>query len=546
MQIVHNLPAMNALRMQKQNKEDSAKTVRRLSSGYRVNSAADDAAGLSISEKMRSQIRGLSRGTHNAQDGASIMQVGDGALGEVHDILNRMTELSIQAANDTNTPEDRGFIQQEIRALKAEINRIAYNTEIMGCKPLLDGSAVGGEGSAASGYLTNLTGCEVMYDGRFTMGIEGATFPLAGIATPSHSYPLVSVKDTMGNSVNFRLNDMNVANLTRRRVSDDPENNLFVYSYDDGTIQFDIESHWEIIHRNTGSEVKSYYDFSYEFVNRSGTELSFDMSIVMDMIVGAASSSVPKLDGVECPGGYRYSGSNIPGQLNFDHIFSTGGGNQNINVEAVFSGPDIANTPDVVLSGNWVDVRNPVNLLGPDGQFSSATGDYFYTMAWMDRPIAAGGSYKVNGLLGVSAPWVEGAPPEAGRDQLWIQSGCKEGDGFFIPLCDARLDNLGLTDVDVSTAQGASEAIEKTEDARTKVSEFRTHFGVWNNRLEKVMDINENTGENTSAAESRIRDAKMEEEMVSYAKEKILSEVSQAMLAQAEKTPQRIVTLLEQ
>ena len=126
--ISHNLVAMNARRQLNITTGNQAKTMERLSSGYRINRAADDAAGLAISEKMRRQIRGLTQGVRNTQDGVALCQVADGALAEVDEMLHRITELSVKAANGTNTPEDRQYIQEEIHELVAEIDRIGDTT----------------------------------------------------------------------------------------------------------------------------------------------------------------------------------------------------------------------------------------------------------------------------------------------------------------------------------------------------------------------------------------------------------------------------------
>lgn len=139
MVIQHNLQAQNANRMLKGVTSDQSKSVKKLSSGYKINGAADDAAGLSISEKMRHQIRGLNKASNNAQDGVSLIQVTEGALNEVHSILQRMNELAVQAANDTNTSCDRGQIKKEIDQLAIEIDHIASETQF-NTMNLLDGS----------------------------------------------------------------------------------------------------------------------------------------------------------------------------------------------------------------------------------------------------------------------------------------------------------------------------------------------------------------------------------------------------------------------
>lgn len=140
--VQHNMTALNANRQLNITNGSLAKKTEKLSSGYRVNRAADDAAGLSISEKMRAQIRGLDQASSNAQDGISLIQTAEGALNEIHSVLQRMRELTVQAANDTNVTADRRAIAKEIRALTSEIDRIATQTEFNTMK-LLSGNFSG-------------------------------------------------------------------------------------------------------------------------------------------------------------------------------------------------------------------------------------------------------------------------------------------------------------------------------------------------------------------------------------------------------------------
>ena len=139
MVVQHNLTAMNSNRMLNLTTSSQAKSTEKLSSGYKINRAADDAAGLAISEKMRRQIRGLTQASSNAQDGISAVQTAEGALSEVHDMLQRMNELAVKAANGTNTTADRTYIQSEVSALATEITRVATTTTFNE-KSLLDGS----------------------------------------------------------------------------------------------------------------------------------------------------------------------------------------------------------------------------------------------------------------------------------------------------------------------------------------------------------------------------------------------------------------------
>ncbi|MCM1103222.1 MAG: flagellin [Clostridium sp.] len=146
MVVQHNLTAMNSNRMLGVTTSTQSKLTEQLSSGYKINRAADDAAGLTISEKMRSQIRGLTQATANAQDGISCVQTAEGALAEVHDMLQRMNELAIKSANGTNTTADRVAIQKEINALVSEIDRVSESTEFNTLK-LLQGNFAPSQGN---------------------------------------------------------------------------------------------------------------------------------------------------------------------------------------------------------------------------------------------------------------------------------------------------------------------------------------------------------------------------------------------------------------
>ena len=154
MVVQHNITAMNSNRMLGITSSAQAKNTEKLSSGYKINRAADDAAGLTISEKMRSQIRGLTQASANAQDGISCVQTAEGALGEVEDMLQRMNELAVKAKNDTNTANDRNAIQKEIDALSTEINRVADSTEF-NTQGLLDGTFKDGKSLQVGAHSQN-------------------------------------------------------------------------------------------------------------------------------------------------------------------------------------------------------------------------------------------------------------------------------------------------------------------------------------------------------------------------------------------------------
>ncbi len=178
MVIQHNIMAVNSHRQLVTNSQNLAKNVEKLSSGYRVNRAADDAAGLAISEKMRAQITGLDRAVLNAQDGASLIQTAEGALAEVHGMLNRMVELGTQSANGTIQADDRLKIESELDALKGEIDRISQATNFNGIQ-LLDGSL---SATAPGGGLTMQVGDTADTFNMITVSVEDMGAGNLGVA----------------------------------------------------------------------------------------------------------------------------------------------------------------------------------------------------------------------------------------------------------------------------------------------------------------------------------------------------------------------------
>ncbi len=179
MVVQHNLRAMNSNRMLGVTSSTQAKSTEKLSSGYKINRAADDAAGLAISEKMRRQIRGLTQASANAQDGISCVQTAEGALNEVHDMLQRMNELAVKAANGTNQEEDRSYIQSEVDQLITEIDRVSTTTTFNE-KMLLDGTfqneelQVGAEGVTGNQIKISISSISSNVLGVKNLKVDGA------------------------------------------------------------------------------------------------------------------------------------------------------------------------------------------------------------------------------------------------------------------------------------------------------------------------------------------------------------------------------------
>lgn len=197
MVVQHNLSAMNTSRQLGSVTSALSKATEKLSSGYRINRAADDAAGLSISEKMRSQIRGLNKASSNAQDGISLIQVAEGALNETHSILQRMNELATQAANDTNTSTDRDAIKAEIEQLQSEINRIQSTTQF-NTMNLLSGSFTGKnlQVGAISGQSISISISKMSVSALGIQTLSVSTFSSAGKAMASIQAAIDKVSTT--------------------------------------------------------------------------------------------------------------------------------------------------------------------------------------------------------------------------------------------------------------------------------------------------------------------------------------------------------------
>ena len=207
MVVQHNLTAMNSNRMLGLTTKTQAKSTEKLSSGYKVNRAADDAAGLAISEKMRRQIRGLTQASLNAQDGISAVQTAEGALNEVHDMLQRMNELAVKAANGTNQSEDQSYIQSEVDALIDEINRVAETTSFNE-KMLLNGSWSGGVDLQVGSEGTTGNRIPVSIKSMDAAGISVDTLKNNGVTSQSDAQASISVIKSAMTAISKQRSDL--------------------------------------------------------------------------------------------------------------------------------------------------------------------------------------------------------------------------------------------------------------------------------------------------------------------------------------------------
>ena len=207
MVVQHNLRAMNSNRMLGLTSSTQAKSTEKLSSGYKVNRAADDAAGLAISEKMRRQIRGLTQASANAQDGISAVQTAEGALNEVHDMLQRMNELAVKAANGTNQSEDCSYIQSEVDALVSEIDRVSTTTTFNE-KNLLDGSWSGGVALQVGAEGTSQNTISVSINAMSSTGISVNTLSSSGVSNQANAQSAIDTIKKAITAVNKQRSDL--------------------------------------------------------------------------------------------------------------------------------------------------------------------------------------------------------------------------------------------------------------------------------------------------------------------------------------------------
>ena len=410
MRIQHNIAALNSYRQLSGNNSAVSKNLEKLSSGYRINRAGDDAAGLAISEKMRAQITGLETAQKNANDGISLVQTAEGALTEVHTMLNRMVELANQSANGTyDDKTDRANLQKEVKSLNDEINRIAEGTNFNGIN-LLDGS----------------------------LGVGATVEPGQG-GNPAGA-------GTLGKATKTILDFSKVVPAT-------------------GNIQ-------------AGATVKLGNEV-FEFV-KAGEQAKTAGATAVDIGANRDASLTALAGAIKAKNGADAYGQNT-GEVEKAEVTN---GVITISSKA----------PEAAVTKAF------------DGIATSTTG------------------------IGLT---LQVGDTSAAFNKLTVSVGSMSAK------------SLGIADVDISTQDGASSAIDKIRTAINTVSSTRGDLGAIQNRLEHTINNLSVTAENMTAAESRIRDTDMAKEMMAYTKNNILVQASQAMLAQANQVPQGVLQLLQ-
>lgn len=527
------MPAMgsyNAL-----NRTDSTinKSLEKLSTGLRINRAGDDAAGLAISEKMRGQVNGLNMASRNAQDGISMIQTAEGALNETHSILQRMRELSVQSANGTNTAEDRQALQNEVTQLKEEIDRIGNTTEF-NTQKLLNGAQAGASGVAAGSGTT--TGAVVA---KLTAASNTGTS--LSTATGATSF----VKETVivdGQSLEVDWNTLSSDDkATLQSTTTDAQQLNKKKDIIINKINEAIDNSGKSISHIDG------YVSGNSLALTSGTQgIKSEVTVVgtAGVLAGAGFGTTVTKGTTNYNGTTVSTGATFKAQINGIDLMVTTTADITSGTSTMAS---TATTLQTDLNTAITNYNNAAGLTpGMDGHIAKAA----VTVSDDGRLIVSNETAAVTFSdfdgkttakdLGISMAQTE----TNGNGGVTFQIGANKAQTMNFGIGDMRSTALGVSSVDISTAAGAQTAMKTLDSAISKVSAQRAKLGAVQNRLEHTINNLTTSSENLQAAESRVRDLDMSLEMVSFSKNKIISQAGTSMLAQANQNPQNVLSLL--
>lgn len=537
MRINNNLMAMNTHRQLGLNANAGAKSIEKLSSGFRINRAGDDAAGLSISEKMRGQIRGLTQASRNAQDGISLIQTAEGALNESQAILQRMRELAVQSSTGTNTDADRTAIQNEVTQLKSEIDRIGETTEF-NTQKLLNGSLKSVAGASVGTDTTTGAIVAKLSAGKITGG--SAMNQVTSGANPAFVEETITIDGTQV-KVDWSKLTSDEKNVLNNSMTDATSRNAAAE-----LIQTKINEAIDASGANV-AHVDAYVDSANKLVIESGTQ-GIDSKIVpptagggvIDLFTGTAASA---------PGTTNYNGTtvaaNSTAELRINGTLLKFSNNAEItNGDTMASGALIIassinqaisnyNTSTGKTSGQAGYIEDVTVSVSKDGRFmiTSESGP----VELKDNTAST-----IVKDLGLSSAQTAAA----GNGGVVLQIGANEDQVLQFGINDMRSAALGISGTKVDTAATASNAITDFDKAIATVSKQRSELGAAQNRLEHTIKNLDTSAENLQASESRIRDVDMAKEMMTFTKNNILQQAAQAMLAQANQAPQGVLQLL--
>lgn len=523
MRIQHNIMAMNAYRNYSNNTSALSKNLEKLSSGYKINRAGDDAAGLAISEKMRAQITGLETAQKNAKDGISLVQTAEGALTEVHDMLNRMVELASQSANGTYDVTDREQLQKEVSQLQEEIDRIADSSNFNGIK-LLDGSLEAGGSTAVE-----ISGVSVTESGGTA----------SSLVTQNDAFTAASL-NAMGTSDQIRLS-MTTADGTGYSVTLTKKGDTLVdeatgktYSLTAGkqATQDELNSALtDAINKATGGAFKATMDTTGKLTLKSdatgaGAPVidSINVSLVnkdgtsKDVALGTLTKTAPTADKLAIANG---------------QATAVAAGDEDDAKDGIFT----INGQKFVLADSTADIDAIKEVAGSD--VTVVVGDDLEDAA-QQLAQATGLKITADNGTGIEISTGSGKP-------LTLQIGdtADSYNKLDVEVSDMHASALGISGLDIRTQDGAAAAIDLIKNAINSVSDVRGTLGATQNRLDHTINNLSVMTENIQDAESTIRDTDVADEMMAYTKNNILVQSAQAMLAQANQVPQGVLQLLQ-
>lgn len=578
MVVQHNMTAINANRYFGMNNTKLSKSLEKLSSGYAINRAGDNAAGLAVSEKMRAQISGINQGVKNAQDGISMVQTYEGALTETDSILQRMRTLATQSANGTYQDDvDREAIQLEFDQLNDELNQIA-DTDFNGVVVLnggemADGTKVDGNGNI--NYSTAVRQAQqIGTAGGFVKAVDSANYNGTNSETVTFT---ANVADD--GTITWEASDGALSTVTQKTGTNKATGGFEydgavvtvdtskVVAGDTITIEFGKKSDavgvqpgtigYNVELGKTGGDKTDGADgvTTATITLTAATKVtSQEIADAFNALNGLTISETYAKDAATPTAGTTtINGVTVPGAGNTAEIGKVGDGklvmDENMKISYVDKAGQTYELASVTAgkmangATNAGTVTTTVNvgqatftpandkavkLVEPDGKVSQSNSNDASTATL---------TYKDNITLQVGARTKDSVNFTFNYESNGL------GDLKADMDCSAR--GLGTDKLSLATQESANAAIDKIDNALNKVSMVRGTFGAVQNRLEHKIDNLNTTSENLTSAESRIRDTNMAEEMMNFTKNQILSQASQSMLAQANQLPQGVLSLLQ-
>lgn len=579
MVVQHNLQAMNANRMLGITTKEASGSTEKLSSGYRINRAADDAAGLAISEKMRKQIRGLSQASSNAEDGISCVQTAEGALAEVQDMLQRMNELAVQAANGTNSATDRQYIQDEFDQLIEEIDRVAETTKFNETYLLKGDDAKPTKNMYITNYSVTYTKNDlpnnikgIDYKTNY-VGTNNIYIVSSSIYSTSSNISLTGNKIQNGDDITKYMEKVKTGNTKDTNKAGATLNTTSYVAF----VNVELDSG---VQKGSNGNVNGHGKTNVtKDLSTDGTTSTVRANRDL-FIYNTANSTVTRIT----------EGTDMTEYLNTDNTMKDKyrlvdvlyGDEKKVDSKAATSTrvqTSITNNQPFAWTDNYLerDVSSK-QLYDADGQivsgvalnkFFDENGNYkggLYTSAQaraIDEVFAnandprakqlkdIGGNVTaatINAYITQSSTQVAAALDvelHAGSDsdrnnKVQVELSTLTAAGLGIDKLASY--NIGIVD---STGNNATDAIDVIADAINMVSRQRSALGAVQNRLEHTIKNLDNVVENTTSAESAIRDTDMAEEMVKYSNSNILQQAGQSMLAQANQANQGVLSLLQ-